>query len=273
LALAIPEAASAQDTVTVFGLKHYPVGNATLNVNGSGQLEVSNIGSSGDDGVMVLLPPGVVRWDMKTLDLGDAGNPGNPIPDGAHVRLTSLGSIDGIPDQIITVAHYEDTGSAVYATMDFSALEPCSLVARFYDGASLVAVGSTDLDSLGVFTCSWWPDSWDVSWVDVSAGWEVGPVIITATVGIHMWKKSGSPPISADLIEVYAMCVDRFDGYSAMMVTAKDIPTLTITDEILEKRARVPASSEWGLILLAILLLGAGGFYIWFRRQRATATA
>ena len=39
--------------VTFKGNEHYPLGNASLNVVTGGKLKISNIGSSGIDGVLI----------------------------------------------------------------------------------------------------------------------------------------------------------------------------------------------------------------------------
>jgi len=60
-----------QNTLNAFGLTHSAAGNAQLSMSPTGALVVSNIGSSGLDGVTV--PIGDVRGHSMSMDLGDMG--------------------------------------------------------------------------------------------------------------------------------------------------------------------------------------------------------
>jgi hypothetical protein len=65
-----------------FGLEHTALGQVQLSFDSNG-LVVSNIGSTGEDGVEVALPDNVILWQADIIDLGDPNDPNNPIPDGA----------------------------------------------------------------------------------------------------------------------------------------------------------------------------------------------
>jgi len=208
--------------VDVFGLEHCPLGQAVLEVDGEGNLVISNIGSSGEDGVTINVPSNLESFDAFMLPLGDPSDPGNPIPDGAFIEMTTRGTVAGIPDQVIAINHCEDMGSTVTATMDFSAIGPNSLLVEHSCEGSVTSQYGW-WDNIVDFVCSIWPDTWDVSWIDLSIDWEFS---------CHPVMAAGGDIISTDLLEVSAIQPShQITGYSSVTLTAKDIPTITIYKE------------------------------------------
>lgn len=251
----------SQECITVFGLEHCPVGQATLHVDAEGNLVISNIGSGGDDGVSIAVPPRLELLDIATVPLGDPSDPGNPIPDGAVIEVTAKGTIGGVPDLVVSAARYEDTGPQVTANLDFSSLAPTSLSADHFCEKTLVHQESVQLVAPTYFL-DIWPDTFGVSWIDIYIDWEFS---------CHPVTTPGGASISTDLIIVDAVEPGNpHTDYSRVVLTAKDIPTITITGETLIA-PRVPTISEWGVMVLTLLLLTAGK--IVFGRRRRTATA
>ncbi len=75
----------------LFGLSNSALGQAELGLNPDGSLLVSNIGSSGEDGVSVDLAQSEgFGWTITMPE---------PVPIGAMVITSSRGQVDGVPDQ------------------------------------------------------------------------------------------------------------------------------------------------------------------------------
>ncbi len=81
-------------TVSFAGLSNAPLGNASVTVTNStstNKLTVSNLGSSGQDGVSILLGHGA-SGHVSFLPL-------DPAPVGAYVQFSAVGSIGGVANQ------------------------------------------------------------------------------------------------------------------------------------------------------------------------------
>lgn len=117
------------DGILAFGLRHIPLGNARLTAERNGNLRVSRLGASGEDGVAVELG-GAQGWDADWLALDPAGT----VPDGASLSLTFLGRVDGAPRQEVAVLSVEDIGETLEMSVDFSALGAGTTVIEVRDG-------------------------------------------------------------------------------------------------------------------------------------------
>ncbi|MFH1374197.1 MAG: T9SS type A sorting domain-containing protein [bacterium] len=91
-----PTAAPVVDTVHIYGLEHTSLGMACLEVV-EDTLEVTRLGSSGDDGVAIDLRDMCHSWDalIKNPDFGDS------LPEGASLSIVTTAVIDGTPDQVV----------------------------------------------------------------------------------------------------------------------------------------------------------------------------
>jgi hypothetical protein len=239
-----------------FGLGHTPLGQAQLSVDSNG-LVVSNIGSSGEDGVRIALPDNITLWDANILDLGDPNDPLNPIPDGAFIEVTSRGIVDGIPDSNVSVVRHEDTGAQVTTTVDFSALGPASLTAYYYLEGDLVLI-EPDINAIdpGFWAVPSWPHDVGVSdepWPPrilplPPSPWPPLPEVDTL-ISYYRWP---SPFVTtpmgnlvrADRIRIIAVDLDAaFGGYSHVSLTAAHIPSITITGEAVHLSTGAPFTS------------------------------
>lgn len=224
VALPGPSVTHAADVPVSFrGVQHSPLGTASLTLEND-TLVVANIGSSGEDGVWFDVG-NVKRWDAAILPLGDPADPDNPIQDGAVLKVTSRGTIGDSPNQIVTLARYEDTGSEVTATLDFSATGTTSLTANFFLGCEQVHTETVDSD-VAHLLLDIWPDTFDISFIDISLDWLFGATVRTPSDSI----------VFADAVEVFAVDPTVPITYSSVALTAKDIPSITITDESLQVR-------------------------------------
>ena len=95
-------------TIDIFGLPNTSLGSATLTAVG-GTLVVSNIGPSGTDGVSVGLPTNTTSFDSVIANLGSASS----TPTGSFVTLTGMGTVNGIPNQLISTTTATDLGSSL----------------------------------------------------------------------------------------------------------------------------------------------------------------
>lgn len=123
-------AVGGNDSLIYQGLFHRPTGHAALHLNPAGHLVVSNIGSSGQDGVMTELPS--VRGLRRTfapIDLSEHG---------ATASWRAYGSLypDSLPPLVVHL-RLQNQGGTVNVGGDFSALAPM-LTAQVYNDASLV---------------------------------------------------------------------------------------------------------------------------------------
>lgn len=79
------------------GLRHAPLGTAVLSLDPVGNLVVSNIGSSGQDGVAIDLGEAI---GPMACDVGFPGLALDTNP-GSHWSLSAIGQIAGVPGQLI----------------------------------------------------------------------------------------------------------------------------------------------------------------------------
>ena len=110
------------------GFSHQPLGQATLTLQND-TLVVGNIGSSGDDGVAMGLGVAgawAAAWEFPNF------------PEGAFVKETAVGQIEGVPNQIATTAKMQNTGSGLAFSANFAPLGSPTLTANFFLGGNLV---------------------------------------------------------------------------------------------------------------------------------------
>jgi hypothetical protein len=108
-----------------------------LSLDAAGNLEVLNLGSSGQDGVATQLPPpagGAVTHEVFMLDI----DPTNSLPSGAFLHVTTLGTLGGIPDQEVGTLHIEKVGANIEYTADFSSVGSTTQTIEVYDQGALV---------------------------------------------------------------------------------------------------------------------------------------
>jgi hypothetical protein len=100
------------------GLEHTPLGNATLTVQGN-QMAVDNLGSSGQDGVSILLPTGLSAFEAHWQDPDPLG----ALPQGAALvqQMVGVGST-GTPSVLGSVQVTKAGISNYVITADFSPL-------------------------------------------------------------------------------------------------------------------------------------------------------
>ncbi len=121
------------DTVDAFGFQCVSLGQAALDLD-AGNLVVSNIGSSGDDGVSIDLS-GVtaLSWDSHWLDIPSG------LPTGAGIEVTAIGD-DGIGNSEIGTGLAERNISGDWEiSADFSAAGATTQTILVLNGGTIVA--------------------------------------------------------------------------------------------------------------------------------------
>ncbi len=132
-------AASAQP-ISAFGLPHEALGQAVLRPSGD-ELIVSNIGSSGQDGVSIDL--GEAEFHVVTFE----PPPLTSLPDGAFLETTVRGEVDGVPDQFVWSIRSTARGGDAFLTFDASRVRPGALrLEARLGGRTVSEVRITDFD-------------------------------------------------------------------------------------------------------------------------------
>lgn len=122
------------DELMFRGLPHTSLGTAELTPNADNtQLTVSNIGSSGEDGVSIDLGESG-GWDGEWLPIDDT------VSDGAWIEQIFYGNVDGTNDLPIVSMRCERLSAVENElTTHFPGPNPTTVRIEFYEGGSLVA--------------------------------------------------------------------------------------------------------------------------------------
>ncbi len=112
------------------GLAHTVVHDAVFEPpTGSSKLKISNLGSSGCDGVSINLG-GTDSFEVEVAELND----GNGIPDGAFTETLVRGTVAGVRDQLITTSRITDAGNQ----LELSVSGAASYTVRLFSGGNMI---------------------------------------------------------------------------------------------------------------------------------------
>jgi hypothetical protein len=118
--------------VTYGGVPNSSLGNASLALQG-GQLVAGNLGSSGQDGVSVALPPGLTGWGAQWVPLDQVGK----LPVGAYLQERVLGAFGGVADALLGTVTMTKAGTTNYVlSADLSPIGAGSVLLQAYLGGS-----------------------------------------------------------------------------------------------------------------------------------------
>lgn len=127
--LLVAEAGAQPGSLDYAGFNHSPLGGATLSINPDGNLEVSNIGSSGLDGVRV-------AWtspDAFLLKLGTVlSAPAEPT--GTMLDVVIEGSLSGLFGSVTCT----DIGSVFDFVVDYTPMDSSTYTLKILDTASQI---------------------------------------------------------------------------------------------------------------------------------------
>ena len=127
----VPE--QSNNPVYFAGLRHTALQNAMLSVSSNG-LQISNLGSNGQDGVSIALGE-AEGW------LGTVEAPLNPAsaPEGDKLSWSIYGTVDGVSNRLISTGRMEVTGGGVNAYADFAPVGSPTYSVSAYSNGVLVA--------------------------------------------------------------------------------------------------------------------------------------
>ncbi len=208
---------------TVFyQLAQQALGSASLTSTPDGKLTVSNIGSSGQDGIAVALPD-VAGFRM----LFDDPNPNNVPVTGAFLRFRARGALGTQTDQALGELRVQASSGDPVIMADFPLPGVASRTVQAYSNGVLVAQVSNQTGNVGVLRRKpWWKPS------SFEAGWDDGPVF---TVDWHLGSArvalNGGPEIDCDLLVVTPENFRQAGSFSQVNVQAANWPDLVINNE------------------------------------------
>ena len=127
------------------GLNHTGLGTASLDAQLS-RLVVSNIGSSGQDGVEIQLPS-TSAWEGHWLPL----DTNNTLPVGAYIQSQAFGNAGPISNGLLGSWRATKQDTNRYAvTADYSPLGSATVTVQIYNGTTLVATRTGLSGQLGI---------------------------------------------------------------------------------------------------------------------------
>jgi hypothetical protein len=196
------------------GLTNTSLGHASIALSGSSEV-ISNLGSSGQDGVTITLSAGnnsaisLLPWD-----------PTNALPTGAYLQSQLIGTAGSITNGVLGTTTCTKQGTSNYViSVDYSPLGASQCVVQVYNGATLVTSvpgqnGGVASVSLPPWVCTINPD--------LNNEW-------TKTVPITL--SSGTTVMGTELRFV-PRGGNSISAVTADQIVAANIPSLTITNEV-----------------------------------------
>jgi hypothetical protein len=151
--------------VTFNGMTWQSLGQAQLNVTSNG-LQVTGIGSSGNDGVELTVPNGTTNLD---IDFEDLGNP-DSYDVGAFMQTTYRGTINGSSNQVAGIIKATAESSGMSLSADLSPLAPTSLNADYYLNGTNV-LSESGINPVATAISWWWPNDWSFGNIPIQTPW------------------------------------------------------------------------------------------------------
>ncbi|MCX6874193.1 MAG: hypothetical protein NTW21_10355 [Verrucomicrobia bacterium] len=208
---------SEDKTLEYAGLAHTSLGNATLDVIDN-KLTVSNLGSSGQDGVGIALPAELSAWEAHWQDL----DPGGMLPVGAYLKQQVIGTGGTVTNGVLgTVQVTKENVGNYTISADFSPLGSNTRTVQVYRGSTLVAevtgqsgaLCATSVSISGSASVGWWPLYLDVDF-NVSVNISIGGTTYLGDRVVMIPEGAAAPTLPL-----------------TVQLTASQIPSITITSE------------------------------------------
>lgn len=230
-----------------FGLTALGDGAALLDIDAGGNLEVSNVGSSGLDGFTLDVDP------AGTLDFDVAFGAGTPT--GAALSFFARGLVNGVPHQPMGTLRFEDVGSEIEVTADFLDAQSGQQHVFVYDGGTLVGQNVIQDGFAPVARVSDWPDG----------GGRLGPKLIVgrSTPGLVARWSGGATititeftPVFGDEMRVYVGPTDAALGeIQSFSFALVDTGTFDLENAVATAAPAIPVLGGGALL---VLLAGIG---------------
>ena len=227
-------------SVTYQGLTNTSVGNASVaieccisNLGSSGQdgLVVSNLSSSGQDGVSIALPGNLTALVVTSQPL----DPSNTLPVGAYVQEQIMGTANGgtaggntsgvLGAVTVTKECAVCDGTNYLVSADFSPIGASIYTVQAYLNGTLVAQ-ATNRPGSSLAGCGIWPPK--IDWQMNDEG--------SATLSVHWLSAtpvalSGVGSVTCDELLITPENVHFGSPPTALQITASGVPAITITGE------------------------------------------
>ena len=208
------------------GLTNTGLGYATVAVT-NGQLIVSNLGSSGQDGVAIAMPSNLtalqVHW--QALDSG------NTLPVGAYIREQLVGTDEGITDGVLgTVTVTKEcavcNGTNYLVSADFAPIGAGAYTVQAYLNGVL-AGQATNLNGASLAAMDAWPESADSEGgIPVCTGsFDFGTNAVAVFLG------GATSAVTCDHLYITPENVTLESAPTALQIVASQVPVVTIASE------------------------------------------
>ncbi len=213
---------SVSESLTYQGLNNTALGSAALAVAGTG-LIVTNLGSSGQDGVSVAMPTNATELVVNWQDLDDRP------PVGAYIQSKAIGTANGITNGVLGTLT-DTKGCAVCdgtnwgVSADYSPMGVSNYTVQVYYEGVLVAQ-ATNQNGAVFATVNNPPTGKDLGdeTVPLSDEWPPGGTLLTLA--------GGTTSVLCDQLVVSPNNVTTAIVSSGFQLVASQIPSLTITSE------------------------------------------
>jgi hypothetical protein len=213
------------------GLLNWSLGNATLNVTPTNTLIVGNLGSSGQDGVMVALPNGVVGWEAHWLDM-DPGE--TTVPAGAYLQKRLIGTAGLLTNGVLATLTTTKMGVSNYVeTADFSPLGATTLTLQGYNGGNLVFQTTvSNLQPIGPLVSCVESDN-HMIWIYTNhfGLWANWPATAITWLGRVVEIKVNGFDEFVDRLQISPQDMLLPSGPFAVQILASQIPLITVTNQ------------------------------------------
>lgn len=263
----IPSTFGGGGPVDFQGLTNSPLGNAVLNIDDSGNLVVSNIGATGNDGVRVENPNFGSRtahedWEELGIIATNDIDPLGSLGDGSRMNMSS--SALTVARGLVQVSvELLKNGGFIEVRPDFSAVGSSRFTYEVLNGSIVVArvTGQNSPATGGTPVLS---SDWPTRQAFSEFQW-------SAAVSITL---PGLASVTGNELRIFPEAPSQAIADVAFFeLTATSIPSITITQESFlgEPRRSIPTLWQSGAVALALLLLGSAAYAL--RRRRSTGGA
>jgi hypothetical protein len=222
----VPALTISNETLTAAyaGLQPTALGNATLMVTSS-SLVVSNLSSSGQDGVAISIPPAVTGMAMQFAPLEVSS-----LPVGAYVRSQVIGTGAGISNGVLGTVTTTVTGSTNFSILpDFSPVGATTYSMKGYSQGALVAQATGLTGPLGGAGIALPGPDWNWN-VSGPGGVVIGSYSAsTFCFDCQWWVYWYSDFAVVDHVEITPDNVTTATTPTTWKVTASQVPALNVT--------------------------------------------
>jgi hypothetical protein len=231
-------------TVSYAGLDYTSLGSAALYAS-SVELDISNLGSSGQDGVGIALPGSSTALDFEYQDLDIS----NALPVGAYIQMQAVGTASGAANGVLGEATVAKAGISNYlVSANFSSIGSSTYTVEAYYQGTLVAE-ATGQKKLSTVDCVNMPDS---------MGWGIPPQdaikVVTWGPFYFDWKAATLAALSGSMVNCDHLVMIPESPTAAVspatiQIVASQVPSVTLKGVNISPFAIHVNSTEQGVVL------------------------